>query len=369
MATYISGLCLPTAMLSTGVPYNVTTLEQLTADIATLTAILENACVTPEPPRAGLELTWDNIVNSPFATHTDLNTFINGNGGAANYTSVGVVGNVQTFYGGTAVDLGDSFMNANLNIVSIRDDAFQVVEQGDNGQNGCLILETIALPALVTQGGNCQSNNAALTSLNLQALTTQTANNQSSNAVLLAISLPNLTTQTNYNQSNNTLLTAITLPLLTTQVGAKNTGNQSSNPALLSILLPSLTTQAAENQKNNAVLPTISLPALTTQVSDNQRSNALLTSISLPALTAQVSGNQSYNAALTTFAANALTSQIDSNQADNPLSTTITTPALTSIGTGNYVGCTYNIMTINVDASLFGAADILLAQAGGATII
>ena len=233
MATYISGLCLPTAMLSTGVPYNVTTLEQLTADIATLTAILENACVTPEPPRAGLELTWDNIVNSPFATHTDLNTFINGNGGAANYTSVGVVGNVQTFYGGTAVDLGDSFMNANLNIVSIRDDAFQVVAQGDNGQNGCLILETI----------------------------------------------------------------------------------------------------------------------------------------SLPALTAQVSGNQSYNAALTTFAANALTSQKDSNQADNPLSTTITTPALISIGTGNYVGCTYGIMTINVDASLFGAADILTAQAGGATII
>ena len=255
MATYISGLCLPTAMLSTGVPYNVTTLEQLTADIATLNAILDNACVTPTPPLLGFELTWNDIANSPFATHTDLNAFINGNGGAANYTSVEVVGNVQTFYGGTAVDLGDSFMNDNLNIVSIRDDAFQVVEQGDNGQYGCLILETISLPALVTQGGKCQSDNAALTSLNLQALTAQGS----------------------ANQSNNILLTSI--------------------------------------------------------------------------------------------AANLLTTQNNGNQANNPLSTTITTPALISIGTGNYVGCTYGIMTINVDASLFGAADILLAQAGGATII
>jgi hypothetical protein len=42
---------------------------------------------------------------------------------------------------------------------------------------------------------------------------------------------------------------------------------------------------------------------------------------------------------------------------------------LTSIGTGNYAGGNYAAMTINVDASLFGAADILLAQAGGATII
>jgi len=405
----------------------------------------------------GFRLEWDDIANTPFATHTDLNTFINGNGGAANYTSVEVVGNVQTFYGGTAVNLGDSFMNANLNIVSIRDDAFQVVEQGDNGQNGCLILETISLPALVTQGGNCQSNNAALTSLNLQALTTQTANNQSSNAVLLAISLPNLTTQTNYNQSNNTLLTAITLPLLTTQVGAKNTGNQSSNPALLSILLPSLTTQGAENQISNAALTTISLPLLTTQTSGNQNTNPLLTSLSMPALTTQTGGNQQSNAslvtltlpslitqengnqldnaamttislpaltaqlsdnqggnaslttlslpvlatqthnnqsansslvtltlpalttqthenqknhaALTTFTANLLTSQTNDNLIGNSLLTTITTPALTSIGAGNYVGCTYGIMTINVDASLFGAADILLAQAGGATII
>jgi len=54
MATYISGLCLPTAMLSTGVPYNVTTLEQLTADIAALNAILDNACVTPTPPYLAL---------------------------------------------------------------------------------------------------------------------------------------------------------------------------------------------------------------------------------------------------------------------------------------------------------------------------
>ena len=261
MATYISGLCLPTAMLSTGVPYNVTTIEQLTADIAALNAILDNTCVTPEPPRAGLELTWDDIANSPFATFGDLNTFINGNGGAANYTSVEVVGNVQTFYGGTAVNLGDFFMDTNLNIVSIRDDAFQVVAQGSNCQRGCDLLETIALPALIVQADACQNNNAALTSLNLQALTTQTANNQSSNAVLLAISLPSLTTQTDSNQSNNTLLTAITLPLLTTQVGSKGAGNQNSNPKLLSLLLPSLTTQVTENQSSNAVLPTISLPA------------------------------------------------------------------------------------------------------------
>jgi hypothetical protein len=64
-----------------------------------------------------------------------------------------------------------------------------------------------------------------------------------------------------------------------------------------------------------------------------------------------------------------LTTQINGNQTNNTLLTTITTPALTGLGTGNYVGCTYNILTINVDASLFGAADILLAQAGGATII
>ena len=180
MATYISGLCLPTAMLSTGVPYNVTTIEQLTADIAALNAILDNTCVTPEPPRAGLELTWDDIANSPFATFGDLNTFINGNGGAANYTSVEVVGNVQTFYGGTAVDLGDGFMAANANIVSIRDEAFQVVAQGANCQKRCDLLETIALPALVTQGSACQNANPALTSLNLQALTTQTSDCQSS---------------------------------------------------------------------------------------------------------------------------------------------------------------------------------------------
>ncbi len=274
MATYISGLCLPTAILSTGVPYNVTTLEQLTADIATLNAILDNTCVTA---RVGFELTWNDIANTPFATHTDLNTFINGNGGAANYTSVETVGNVQTFYGGTAVNLGDSFMDGNDNIVSIRDDAFQVVAQGDGGQSTCAILETIALPALITQLGNCQNGNPALTSLNLQAMTAQGKSCQSSNDTLLSISLPSLTTQTGENQSDN--------------------------PALLN------------------------------------------------------------------FTANALTSQTDNNQINNPLLTTITTPALTSIGTGNYVGCTYNIMTINVDASLFGAADILLAQAGGATII
>jgi len=312
-------------MLSTGVPYNVTTLEQLTADIATLNAILDNACVTPTPPLLGFELTWNDIANSPFVTHTDLNTFINGNGGAANYTSVVTVGNVQTFYGGTAVDLGDNFMDGNASIVSIRDEAFQVVAQGTRGQSSCDARTLIALPALVVQTSDCQSSNAVLTSLNLQALTTQTSGNQSSNAAILAISLPSLTTQTDSNQSNNTLLTAITLPLLTTQVGAKEAGNQNSNPALLSLLLPSLTTQATENQRSNAVLPTISLPALTTQINDNQTNNTLLT--------------------------------------------TITTPALTSIGTGNYTGCNYAIMTINVDASLFGAPDILLAAAGGATII
>ena len=274
MATYISGLCLPTVMLSTGVPYNVTTLEQLTADIAALNAIFENTCVTAP---VGFELTWDDIANTPFATHTDLNTFINGNGGAANYTSVETVGNVQTFYGGTAVDLGDSFMDGNDNIVSIRDDAFQVVAQGRDCQKTCAILETVALPALITQGDGCQYGNPALTSLNLQAMTAQGKSCQSSNDTLLSISLPSLTTQTGENQSDN--------------------------PALLN------------------------------------------------------------------FTANALTSQTDNNQTNNPLITTITTPALTSIGTGNYVGCTYGIMTINVDASLFGAADILLAQAGGATII
>jgi len=277
MATYISGLCLPTAMLSTGVPYNVTTLEQLTADIAALNAILDNACVTPTPPLLGFELTWNDIANSPFVTHTDLNTFINGNGGAANYTSVVTAGNVQTFYGGTAVDLGDSFMDADANIVSIRDEAFQVVAQGNKGQNGCDLLETIALPALIVQADNCQNNNAALTSLNLQSLTTQGSN------------------------------------------------NQTDNPSLVSISLPALTTQTSENQCNNA--------------------------------------------ALTTFTANLLTSQTNGNQVSNTVLASITTPLLTSIGTGNYVGCTYNILTINVDASLFGAADILLAQAGGATII
>jgi hypothetical protein len=427
----------------------------------------------------GFELTWNDIANSPFVTHTDLNTFINGNGGAANYTSVVTVGNVQTFYGGTAVDLGDNFMDGNASIVSIRDEAFQVVAQGTRGQSSCDALTLIALPALVVQTSDCQSSNAVLTSLNLQALTTQTSGNQSSNAAILAISLPSLTTQTDSNQSNNTLLTAITLPLLTTQVGAKEAGNQSSNPALLSLLLPSLTTQATENQRSNAVLPTISLPALTTQADNNQAGNAALTTISLPSLTTQMGGNQSNNMlltsvslpnlatqgsanqtsnasivtltlpalttqsslnqntnalmtslslpvlatqddenqshnaslvtlslpaltaqvgtnqndntlltsitanlltiqnnnnqsnnpALTTFTANALTTQINGNQTNNTLLTTITTPALTSIGTGNYVGCTYNIMTINVDASLFGAADILLAQAGGATII
>ena len=277
MATYISGLCLPTAMLSTGVPYNVTTLEQLTADIATLNAILDNACVTPTPPLLGFELTWNDIANSPFATHTDLNAFINGNSGAANYTSVVTVGNVQTFYGGTAVDLGKSFMAADANIVSIRDEAFQVVAQGRGCQNNCGILETIALPALVTQGSACQNGNILLTSLNLQALTTQTNDNQSRNDSLVSISLPSLTTQTSDNQSNN--------------------------------------------------------------------------------------------AALTAFTASLLTSQTDSNQIGNAVLASISTPLLTGLGAGNYVGCTYNILTINVDASLFGAADILLAQAGGATII
>ena len=228
-------------------------------------------------PLTGFKLEWNDIANTPFATHTDLNSFINGNGGTANYTSVGVVGNVQTFYGGTAVDLGDSFMHGNNNIVSIRDDAFQVVAQGSNCQKGCDLLETIALPALIVQADACQNSNAALTSLNLQALTMQ------------------------------------------------GDGNQAFNDTLLSISLPSLTRQKDDNQSNNA--------------------------------------------ALTGFIANLLTTQTDSNQKGNTLLTTITTPALTSIGTGNYVGCTYNILTINVDASLFGAADILLAQAGGATII
>ena len=277
MATYISGLCLPTAMLSTGVPYNVTTSEQLTADIATLNAILDNTCVTPAPTLLGFELIWNDIVNTPFATHTDLNTFINSRGGAANYTSVVTVGNVQTFYGGTAVDLGDEFMEADVNIVSIRDEAFQVVAQGANGEKACDLLETIALPALIVQSDDCQSGNAALTGLNLQALTTQGGNNQSDNASLVSISLPNLTTQTSNNQGNN--------------------------------------------------------------------------------------------AALTAFTANLLTSQTNGNQTSNTVLAIITTPLLTGIGTGNYVDCTYNILTINVDASLFGAADILLAQAGGATII
>jgi hypothetical protein len=276
MATYISGLCLPTAMLSTGVPYNVTTLEQLTADIAALNAILDNACVTPAPT-VGFELTWNDIANSPFVTHTDLNAFITGNGGAANYTSVVTVGNVQTFYGGTAVDLGDSFMDADGNITSIRDEAFQVVAQGNNGQSHCDLLETIALPALIVQADNCQNKNAALTSLNLQSLTTQGSNNQTDNHSLVSISLPALTTQTSDNQNNN--------------------------------------------------------------------------------------------AALTAFTASLLTSQTDSNQIGNAVLASITTPLLTGLGAGNYVGCTYNILTINVDASLFGAADILLAQAGGATII
>ena len=427
----------------------------------------------------GLRLEWNNMANTPYADAAALNAAINGAGGTANYTGVITAGNVQTFYGGTAVNLGDSFMDANDNIVSIRDDAFQVVAQGRDCQKTCAILETVALPALITQDTSCQSYNLALTSINLQALTTQGSACQSFNDTLLSISLPSLITQIDKNQNGNTLLTTINLPLLTTQAGGKKTGNQSSNPALLSLLLPSLTTQATENQRDNAVLPTISLPLLTTQANDNQSNNAALTTISLPnlttqagsnqrwnalltsvslpnlatqgsanqssnaslvtltlpalttqsnlnqntnalmtslslpvlatqddenqshnaslvtltlpALTAQVStnqndnilltsitanlltiqnnGNQSNNPALLTFTANALTTQINGNQTNNTLLTTITTPALTSIGTGNYVGCTYNILTINVDASLFGAADILLAQAGGATII
>ena len=299
MATYINGLCLPTVMLSTGMPYNVTTIEQLTADIATLNTILDNTCVTPEPPLVGLRLTWNDVTNSPFASYTDLNAFINGNGGTANYTAAINVGNAQIFSGGTNVDLGDFFMDGNPNIISIEDEAFQVVAQGRNGQKDCEILETIALPALVTQGEHCQNSNTSLTGLNLQSLTTQTSDNQSNNA------------------------------------------------ALVTLTLPALTTQTSDNQSRNAALVTLTLPALTTQTSDNQSRNAALVTLTLPALTTQT----------------------DSNQANNPISTNITTPLLTSIGTGNYVGCTYNILTINVDASLFGAADILLAQAGGATII
>lgn len=266
---------IPAQTLSSGTGryYYYVTCTVLGVPTVIATCYLE---VTQEEP-VGFMLIWDDIANTPFATHTDLNTFINGNGGAANYTSVEVVGNVQTFYGGTAVNLGDNFMETNPNIISIRDDAFQVVAQGLRGQYNCLVLETIALPALITQLGSCQNGNRSLTSINLQALTTQVDSCQSFNDILLSISLPSLTTQTDSNQSSN--------------------------------------------------------------------------------------------AALTGFVASLLTTQGDSNQTNNTLLTTITTPALTSIGTGNYVDCTYNILTINVDASLFGAADILLAAAGGATII
>lgn len=321
MATYINGLCLPTVMLSTGMPYNVTTIEQLTADIATLNTILDNTCVTPEPPLVGLRLTWNDVTNSPFASYTDLNAFINGNGGTANYTAAINVGNAQIFSGGTNVDLGDFFMDGNPNIISIEDEAFQVVAQGRNGQRDCEILETIALPALVTQGEHCQNSNTSLTGLNLQSLTTQTSDCQSNNDSIISILLPALTTQTSNNQSGNLLLTSVSLSVL---------GTQDSN-----------------NQSNNAALVTLTLPALTTQTSGNQSDNTAFVSLTLPALTTQT----------------------DSNQANNPISTKITTPLLTSIGTGNYVGCNYAIMIINVDASLFGAADILAAQAGGATII
>jgi len=277
MATYISGLCLPTVMLSTGVPYNVTTLEQLTADIATLNAILENACVTPPVPQLGFELTWDNIVNSPFATHTDLNTFINANGGAANYTSVVTVGNVQTFIGGTAVSLGSNFMNANPSIISIIDETSHVVGQLSGGQNKCAILALIDLPALASQVSYCQSGNILLATLKL----------------------------------------------------------------------PSLTTQGSNNQSNNAALTKLILQALETQVDSNQISNNAMTTLNMGVLTTQ--GNNNQNA--------------------NPALTLISTPLLTILGFGNYTGCTFPILTINVDASLFGAADILAAQAGGATII
>ncbi len=250
----------------------------VTCTVLGVPTVIATCClIVTQQELVGFELTWNDIANSPFATFGDLNTFINGNGGTANYTSVEVVGNVQTFYGGTAVDLGDNFMDTNDNIVSIRDDAFQVVAQGRDCQKSCAILEAIALPALITQMGSSQSLNPALTSINLQALTTQSGFCQSGNDTLLSMSLPSLIIQT--------------------------------------------------------------------------------------------SGNQSNNAVLTGFVANLLTTQADVNQTDNTLLTTITTPLLTSIGTGNYVGCTYGIMTINVDASLFGAADILLAQAGGATII
>lgn len=291
----------------------------------------------------GFRLEWDDIANTPFATHTDLNAFINGNGGAANYTSVVTVGNVQTFYGGTAVDLGDGFMDKNSNIISIRDDAFQVVAQGSSGQKSCNALTAIVLPALVTQVNGCQNANIALTSLNLQSLTTQGINNQSGNASLVSISLPSLTTQTSNNQSNNAIATVITLNVLTTQ--------------------------GSNNQRNNTLATDILLPLLTTQGSNNQSNNPALQSIAAPLLTTQTNGNQSNNAALTAFTANILTSQTDNNQTGNTVLASITTPLLTGLGTGNYVGCTYNILTINVDASLFGAADILLAQAGGATII
>ena len=406
----------------------------------------------------GFELTWNDIANSPFVTHTDLNTFINANGGAANYTSVVTVGNVQTFYGGTAVDLGNNFMVADANIVSIRDEAFQVVAQGDNCQNNCGILELIALPALVTQGSGCQSDNSELSQLNLQAMTTQgdycqsgnallaaislpllatqgggkNLGNQSFNPSLLSLSLPNLATQKGENQSNNTILPTISLPALTAQtatnqsynagvttislplLATQTVGNQIDNAVLTTLSLPSLTTQTNNNQRNNAALTTLSLPSLTTQEAYNQSSNALLTTLSLsllteqlndnqrdnpalvtltltelttqaganqsnnpllvaltlPALATQLSANQSDNAAMTTFTASLLTSQANNNQTNCPLMTLISTPALTSLGTGNYVGCTYNLpLTIDVDASLAGAADILTAAAGGAIIL
>jgi hypothetical protein len=295
----------------------------------------------------GFRLEWDDIANSPFTDHTDLNAFITLNSGTSNYTSMSINGDAQIFSGGSNVDLGDDFMNTDLHIVSIIDEGLSVIAQGNRCQFNCPNLVWIELGALITQGGDIANNgnqrgNPTLTTILLNSLQTQGAGNQRSNGELTVFEANSLITQTNGNQYNNQILPQISLP--------------------------SLVSQTYDNQNNNALLDGIFLASLETQTHTNQRSNDQLTTLTLEALTTQGDGNQCYNDMLTTFTANLLTVQGNDNQTDNRHVTVIDTPLLATIGTGNYVGSTFGGLTINVAAALTGEPDILLAQAGGAIV-
>ena len=169
-----------------------------------------------------LDLTFDDIANANLlldgtATNvTDWNIFF-----TTTFTSVSVVGNTVSLYGGTNINLTDSLFDVinGTHLISFVDNASCITSAGYNvfGKDangfGCSNLTTVNLPALITAGDYCFNYCISISTINLPLLTTAGNYCFSYCYTLTSINLPSLISIGDFGFEGAFFITSYNLPL------------------------------------------------------------------------------------------------------------------------------------------------------------